>query len=54
MFDLVRNLNKNFSLLIGLLHLVAIPRPQVYYTLTNFKGGGAWPLDPPQCANVSK
>ena len=36
----------------SLLHLVGL-RPRVYYTLTNFRGGGArppWP--PPQYANV--
>ena len=35
----------------SLLHLVGL-RPRVYYTLTNFRGGGAkapWP--PPQYAN---
>ena len=33
--DIVRNSKKNLSLL----HLVGL-RPRVYYTLTNFKGGG--------------
>ena len=36
----------------SLLHLVGL-RPRVYYTLINFRGGGArppWP--PPQYANV--
>ena len=36
----------------SLLHLVGL-RPRVYYTLTNFRGGGArppWP--PPQYANA--
>ena len=36
----------------SLLHLVGL-RPRVYYTLTNFRGGGAWsPWAPPQYANV--
>ena len=39
----------------SLLHLVDL-RPRVYYTLTNFKGGGArtpWPppLNTPMCPN---
>ena len=38
----------------SLLHLVGL-RPRVYYTLTNFKGGGGGgkaPLAPPQYANA--
>ena len=36
----------------SLLHLVGL-RPRVYYTLTNFRGGGQGPLGPPpQYANV--
>ena len=36
----------------SLLHLVGL-RPRVYYTLTNFRGGGQGPLaPPPQYANV--
>ena len=38
----------------SLLHLVGL-RPRVYYTLTNFRGGGGprppWPPPPPQYAN---
>ena len=38
----------------SLLHLVGL-RPRVYYTLTNFRGGGLGPLaplaPPPQYAN---
>ena len=34
----------------SLLHLVGL-RPRVYYTLTNFRGGGKAPLAPPQYAN---
>ena len=35
----------------SLLHLVGL-RPRVYYTLTNFRGGGQGPLGPPpQYAN---
>ena len=30
----------------NLLHLVGL-RPRVYYTLTNFRGGGQGPLAPP-------
>ena len=30
----------------SLLHLVGL-RPRVYYTLTNFRGGGQGPLGPP-------
>ena len=41
--DIVGSLKKSFSLL----HLVGL-RPRVYYTVTNFKGGGvARPLWPP-------
>ena len=37
----------------SLLHLVGL-RPRVYYTLTNFRGGGGQgPLAPPQYANES-
>ena len=36
----------------SLLHLVGL-RPRVYYTLTNFRGGGKAPLPPPQYANES-
>ena len=37
----------------SLLHLVGL-RPRVYYTLTNFRGGGQGPLGPPpQYANVT-
>ena len=37
----------------SLLHLVGL-RPRVYYTLTNFRGGGARPpCPPPQYANVN-
>ena len=43
--DIVRNSKKNLSLL----HLVGL-RPRVYYTLTNFKGGGEGKA-PPQYAN---
>ena len=35
----------------SLLHLVGL-RPRVYYTLTNFRGGGQGPLAPPQYANA--
>ena len=36
----------------SLLHLVGL-RPRVYYTLTNFRGGGGQgPLGPPQYANA--
>ena len=37
----------------SLLHLVGL-RPRVYYTLTNFRGGGGGkaPLAPPQYANA--
>ena len=38
----------------SLLHLVGL-RPRVYYTLTNFRGGGQGPLAPPsirQCINT--
>ena len=36
----------------SLLHLVGL-RPRVYYSLTNFRGGGQGPLaPPPQYANV--
>ena len=37
----------------SLLHFVGL-RPRVYYTLTNFRGGGgkAWPSPPPQYANA--
>ena len=36
----------------SLLHLVGL-RPRVYYTLTNFRGGGQGPLGPPpQYANA--
>ena len=48
---IVGNSKKSFSLL----HLDGL-RPQVYYTLTNFKwgGGGKAPLPPPpQYANAS-
>ena len=42
-----------WSMISSLLHLVGL-RPRVYYTLTNFRGGGgarpSWP--PPQYANV--
>ena len=34
----------------SLLHFVGL-RPRVYYTLTNFRGGGKAPLHPPQYAN---
>ena len=37
--DFVGNFKKSFSLL----HLVGL-RPWVYYTLTNFRGGGKGPL----------
>ena len=40
----------------SLLHLVGL-RPRVYYTLTNFRGGGGGPRPPwppPQYANVGK
>ena len=37
----------------SLLHLVVL-RPRVYYTLTNFRGGGQGPLGPPQYANETK
>ena len=39
-----------WSMISSLLHLVGLP-PQVYYTLTNFRGGGQGPLGPPQYAN---
>ena len=38
-----------WSMISSLLHLVGL-RPRVYYTLTNFRGGGA--KAPPQYANV--
>ena len=38
------------SMISSLLHLVGL-RPRVYYTLTNFRGGGKAPLAPPQYAN---
>ena len=40
-----------WSMISSLLHLVGL-RPRVYYTLTNFRGGGQGPLGPPpQYAN---
>ena len=64
--DIVENLKKSFSLvglhhplhapmISSLLHLVGL-RPRVYYTLTNFRGGGKAPLPPPppQYANAIK
>ena len=39
-----------WSMFSSLLHLVGL-RPRVYYTLTNFRGGGKAPLPPPQYAN---
>ena len=42
-----------WSMMSSLLHLVGV-RPRVYYTLTNFRGGGQGPLGPPpQYANVT-
>ena len=35
----------------SLLHLVGL-RPRVYYTLTNFRGGGEAKAPPPQYANA--
>ena len=35
-----------WSMMSSLLHLVGL-RPRVYYTLTNFRGGGKAPLAPP-------
>ena len=35
-----------WSMISSLLHLVGL-RPRVYYTLTNFRGGGKAPLAPP-------
>ena len=43
-----------WSMISSLLHLVGL-RPRVYYTLTNFKGGGQGPLGPPsirQCIQL--
>ena len=55
---IVGNSKKSFSLLhpirsviSTLLHLVGL-RPRVYYTLTNFRGGGQAPLAPPQYTNA--
>ena len=57
--DIVGNSKKSFawytpfwSMISSLLHLVGL-RPRVYYTLTNFRGGGGQgPLGPPpQYAN---
>ena len=45
----VRKFKENFQLTTpysSLLHLVGL-RPRVYYTLTNFRGGGQDPLAPP-------
>ena len=39
-----------WSVISTLLHLVGL-RPQVYYTLTNFRGGGPIKAPPPQYAN---
>ena len=35
-----------WSVISSLLHLVGL-QPRVYYTLTNFRGGGQGPLPPP-------
>ena len=41
-----------WSMILSLLHLVGL-RPQVYYTLTNFRGGGGKALlGPPQYTNA--
>ena len=58
---IVRNSKKSFSLATPfwsvisiLLHFVGL-LPQDYYTLTNFRGAGQYPLDlPPQYANESR